>query len=170
MVRRRKDEPCERLRHGMRFDNIPRKALRWVNDNAEALKGGNPSVPDALNDRAADNWTVLFTLADLSGGEWPTKARQAAIALSGGNEALGLSGQLIVDIRDAFTAAGVDKLASKDLAERLAQIEGRPWAEFGKCRRPISANQLANLLRGFGVSSRVVRIGDDTPRGYPSIL
>jgi hypothetical protein len=27
-------------------------------------------------------------------------------------------------------------------------------------------NQLANLLRGFGVSSRTIRVGDSTAKGY----
>ncbi|HLX95938.1 MAG TPA: DUF3631 domain-containing protein [Verrucomicrobiae bacterium] len=168
MVRRRKDEPSERLGHGMRFEDVRRKALRFVNDNAEAIRNANPSLPDALNDRAADNWLPLLALADLAGGQWPAMARQAAIELSGGDdgESLGLNGQLLADIRDVFAAAAVDKLSSKDMAERLAQIEGRPWADYGKPRRPISSNQVANLLRGFGVSSRTVRIGDSTAKGY----
>jgi putative DNA primase/helicase len=168
MVRRRKDEPCERLRHGTRFEDIPQKALRFVNDHADAIRNGNPSLPDALHDRAADNWTPLLILADLAGGDWPAKARHAAVALSGGDdgESLGLNGQLLADIRDVFAVAGADRLASKDMAERLTQIEGRPWAEYGKQRRPISPNQLANLLRGFGVSSRTIRVGDSTAKGY----
>jgi putative DNA primase/helicase len=168
MVRRRKDEPCERLRHGTRFDDIPQKALKFVNDHTEVIRNSNPSPPDALHDRAADNWTPLLILADQAGGDWPAKARQAAVVLSGGDdgESLGLNGQLLADIRDVFAAAGADKLASKDMAERLAQIEGRPWAEFGKQRRPISPNQLANLLRGFGVLSRTIRVGDSTAKGY----
>ena len=168
MVRRRKDEPCERLRHRTRFDDIRRKALRFVNDHAEAIRNGNPSLPEALHDRAADNWTPLLVLADLAGADWPEKARQAALALSEGDDgvSLGLNGQLLADIRDVFAAARADKLASKDMAERLAQIEGRPWAEYGKQRRPISTNQLANLLRGFGVSPRTVRIGNGTSKGY----
>ena len=168
MVRRRKDEPCERLRHGTRFEDIPQKALRFVNDHVDAIRNGNPSLPDALHDRAADNWTPLLILADLAGGDWPAKARHAAVALSGGDdgESLGLNGQLLADIRDVFAVAGADRLASKDMAERLTQIEGRPWAEYGKQRRPISPNQLANLLRGFGVSSRTIRVGDSTAKGY----
>jgi len=168
MVRRRKDEPCERLRHGTRFDDIPRRALRFVNDHTESIKNGNPSLPETLNDRAADNWTPLLILADLAGGDWPAKALLAAVALSGGvdGESLGLNGQLLADIRDVFGAAGVDKLPSRDMADRLAKIEGRPWAEYGKQRRPISPNQLANLLRGFGVSPRTIRTGEATAKGY----
>ena len=168
MVRRRKDELCERLRHGTRFDDIPRKALRFVNDQTEAIRNGNPLLPDALHDRASDNWTPLLILADLAGGDWPAKARQAALALSGGDDgkSLEMTGQLLADIRDVFALVGVEKLASKDMAERLAQIDGRPWAEYAKQRRPISPYQLANLLRGFGVVSRTIRVGDTTAKGY----
>jgi putative DNA primase/helicase len=168
MTRRRKDEPCERLRYGMKFEDVRRKAIRFVDDHAEAIRGNNPSVPGALHDRAADNWTPLLVLADLAGGDWPAKAREAALELSGGEgaEALGANAQLLTDIHQVFGESGTDRIASKDLCERLASIEGRPWAEFGKNQKPISPNQLANLLREFGISSRGVRIGDATPRGY----
>src|SRR5262249_48812509 len=42
----------------------------------------------------------------------------------------------------------------------------RPWAEWGKHRRAISPNQLANQLRRFGIFPRGIRVGDETPRGY----
>ena len=41
------------------------------------------SVPDGLNDRAADNWEPLLAVADRAGGDWPERARKAAVALSG---------------------------------------------------------------------------------------
>jgi putative DNA primase/helicase len=168
MVRKRAGEPCERLRHGMTFDDIPRKALRWLQDHEADIRGCDPKIPDGLNDRAADNWTPLFVLADLAGGEWPERARKAALALSGGDdgEALGLTGQLLADVRGIFEAEKLSKIASKELAALLAGIEGRPWAEFGKHRKAISVNQLANLLRGFGVTSRTIRTGDTTSKGY----
>jgi len=168
MRRRLKSEPVERLRHGMQFTDIPRKAVRFVNDHAEAIRNGSPPTPEELNDRAADNWTPLLTLADLAGGDWPTLARQAALSLSGGDvgEGIGTGGQLLADIRDIFEAAGADRLASKDLAGQLAELEGRSWAEYGRARRPISPNQLANLLRDFKVFPKAVRIGDKTPKGY----
>ena len=33
----------------------------------------------------------------------------------------------------------------------LVAMEGRPWAEFGKARKPITKNRLAALLGGFHV-------------------
>jgi hypothetical protein len=168
MRRRRKNEAVERLRHGTRFEELRCKCIKFVADNAEAIQAANPTIPDALNDRAADNWTPLLVLADLAGGQWPKIARQAALELSGSEETetLGTNAQLLADICHVFDTMGMDRLASKTLCERLAEIEGRPWAEFGKNQKPISPNQLANLLREFGIASRGVRIGDATPKGY----
>lgn len=128
MRRRRKDEAAERLRHGTRFDDLRRKCARFIADNEASIRTANPNIPDALNDRATDNWTPLLALADLAGGEWPAKARQAALELSGsdGTETLGTNAQLLADIERTFSDAGIDRLASKELCERLADIEGRP--------------------------------------------
>jgi hypothetical protein len=52
------------------------------------------------------------------------------------------------------------------MAETLASIEGRPWAEWGKAKKPITKHQLAGLLKPFGISSDSVRIGTHTPKGY----
>jgi putative DNA primase/helicase len=178
MKRRRKDEPCERLRHRNRFDDIPRKALRFISDHRDAiLNADDPPVPAVLNDRAADNWTPLLVLADLAGGDWPTKARQVAVELSGDGESLG-DAQLILDIRNIFAGSGVDKMSSEEMAERLGQMEGRPWAEYGDRRRPITKNQLADLLRPFKIWSKTIRgkftkiepdgsrVTKDTAKGY----
>lgn len=36
------------------------------------------TVPDELNDRAADSWEPLLAIADAAGGRWPTRARGRA--------------------------------------------------------------------------------------------
>ena len=40
-----------------------------------------PDLPAAIADRDADVWEPLITCAALAGGEWPARARAAAIAL-----------------------------------------------------------------------------------------
>ena len=35
------------------------------------------------------------------------------------------------------------------LADALAAIEGGRWAEYGKARKPVTKNQLAQLLKGL---------------------
>ena len=52
------------------------------------------------------------------------------------------------------------------LVSELVQLEGRPWPEFGRSRKPITANGLARLLRPFGLHPATVRDGAETGRGY----
>jgi Protein of unknown function (DUF3631) len=68
--------------------------------------------------------------------------------------------------RGTWIKEDTDKIPSAKLADSLAAMEGRPWAEWGRQRKPISPNQLANQLHPFGISPQVVRIGNETPRGY----
>jgi|GEM_PF-856674 len=148
--------------------DVCRQLARWTDDAAPQLEALDPPLPESAFNRLADNWRPLFAVAHAAGGDWPARAVAAFNALTTGDDldAHGLGTTLLADLRDVFTAARVDRLASARLAEALAEIEGRPWAEFGKSRRPISANQLARLLRPFGVGSRNIRVGDDTPKGY----
>jgi len=48
----------------------------------------------------------------------------------------------------------------------LAQMEGRPWAEFGRNGKPITPSQLARQLHRFDVKPGKLRIADQTPNGY----
>ncbi|MBM3557418.1 MAG: DUF3631 domain-containing protein, partial [Alphaproteobacteria bacterium] len=63
-----------------------RQAARWADDNCAMLGNVNPIAPSALNDRAADNWYILFAIADRCGGDWPERAREAALALAANAE------------------------------------------------------------------------------------
>jgi hypothetical protein len=47
----------------------------------------------------------------------------------------------------------------------LTKREDRPWPE-NRGGRPITARQLAALLRPFGVAPKTVRRGRDTDKGY----
>ncbi len=168
MKRRQKGERVDRLRFRTRFDDLRRKCARFVADHADDIRTANPTTPEALNDRAADNWAPLSALADLAGGHWLETARQAALELSsdGESENLGTGPQLLADIRRVFHEEGTDRLRSQDVCDRLADMEGTPWPEWGKNRKPISKNQLAVKLADFGIKSRNVRIGYDVAKGY----
>src|SRR5439155_1048392 len=61
-----------------------REALAaWATTATGALRTAEPAVPDALHDRAAEAWEPLLAVADLAGGEWPSRARAAALELHG---------------------------------------------------------------------------------------
>ena len=69
-------------------------------------------MPNGIDDRNSDIWEALVTVADLAGGEWPERARVAAVALvtdsMAGQPSLGV--QLLRDLRAIF--AGHDRLTT----------------------------------------------------------
>ena len=71
----------------------------------------------------------------------------------------------MTDIRAIFAERGADRLASSDLVDELAAIEGRVWAEY-KSGKPISQNQLARALKPLGIAPEVARVGSKLARGY----
>jgi hypothetical protein len=181
MSRKRRDQNVNRLRQrdGADLKFLGRKAARWVHDNLEALRNANPEIPDGLDDRASDAWEPLFAIADRAGGEWPRRARKAALALSGEHvkEDDEIGARLLADIREIFAAHGPDiyetkdggNIASERLVAALVVREDRPWGEFGRERKPLSKNGLASLLRGYKIRPGTIRIGPgeaDTAKGY----
>jgi hypothetical protein len=79
---------------------------------------------------------------------------------------------LLGDIRDTFAKRAAnkvdpaDRIPSDDLVKALVGIEGRPWAELGKSRKPLTQNRLARLLKPLVIAPDSVRIEEKTPKGY----
>ena len=139
-----------------------RRAARWVADNLEALRQARAEVPSGISsDRARDNWRPLLAVADAAGGDWPARARRAALVLSGAEEeSLSTRGELLRDMRDLFEARGWPvALATADVLEYLHSLESRPWPEW-KHGRPMTPRALAGLLRPFKVEPRDHRLAD----------
>jgi len=67
--------------------------------------------------------------------------------------------QLLEDIRTV--CKGKIEMPSVDLVKSLLAIEGRPWAELGKSRKPLTQNKLARMLKGPGlnIAPKDVRTG-----------
>ena len=136
-----------------------------------AVAAADPVVPDQLGARQADVWRPLLAVADAIGGEWPQTARDAALALYGVAEEEGDYGLLMLeDVRQLFEIYGRDgKLPSATILEELGRREDRPWSEYGKSQKPITARGVASLLARFGVKPRNLRmIGNAGPvvKGY----
>jgi putative DNA primase/helicase len=152
------------------------KAARWALDNAHALRRAEPDIPDELtNARMRDNFRPLFAVANVVGGEWPTLVRQVAVAAAGFGVACRNSELLIQDIYAYVESSALtedDYIESSKLATFLHDIEDRPWAEYGRQRKPITPTGIAYLLKEFKTTSgyklRPVheRAGGTTWRGY----
>jgi hypothetical protein len=169
MTRKRSDEKVKRLRarDGRELQDLALKAARWAADNLNALERADPQgAPEQLHDREADAWSPLLAVADAAGGEWPERARKAAIELSVGEDAETTREMLLRDIRAAFDARKFDRLSSDDLVAYLTGLDDRPWPEINR-GKPLTKVSLAGLLKPFKIRSRTIRLGDGrTPKGY----
>jgi hypothetical protein len=144
-----------------------REALaRWTAAHLDALRTARPEIPDALDDRAADGWEPLLAIADAAGGDWPARARRAALVLSAGegreDDSLGV--RLLRDVRAVFH--GAERLSSANIVAALVADESAPWGDLrGKA---LDVRALARLLRRYRIKPHLMRMGgSDTPaRGY----
>ena len=159
MQRKMPSEKAERLRRRDSDEHaqLRRQCLRWANDNAKALEQAAPPALACLNDRACDLWEPLLAIAERAAGEWPERARAAALALSGAgaNEDDTRGNELLADVKKAFAACGLAELPTKALIAALCADPERPWAAYAK-REQITDRQLAKLLRPFGIVSVTV--------------
>jgi putative DNA primase/helicase len=110
-------------------------AARWAQDNLDRLRNLDASVPGQLHDRQADNWRALFNIADQVGGEWPAKARAAALAIEGAeseceNDSPTSGIRLLADCRMVFEDEGATELSAKEIIARLCALDETPWRDY----------------------------------------
>jgi hypothetical protein len=171
LERRTRDEPIERFR---RRDVAPEaEPLRdrladWCDPQLDELRRIRPHLPDELDDRAQDCWEPLLALAELAGGDWPERALNAALTLSGPearqDEDASLSARLLADIEQVFSANGAERFRTVDLIEELCKIEESPWGDwYGKT---ITPQTLSKFLRPFRIRTMPVWVGGETVKGY----
>ena len=133
-------------------EELRRKAARWAADNLDPVRDADPDVPGKLHDRAADNWRILFSIADRCG--WGERARRAALVLSGSGEDEDTPAlMLLADCRDVFDNWRQSTIAPRELAAQLMDMEGRPWSDW-RMGKPISERSVGRLLSPFGIKSR----------------
>jgi hypothetical protein len=172
VIRMRRRAPGERVQpYRTRRDAPPLNALRerlggWVRAHLGELHHATPAMP--LEDRAADTWEPLVAVADLAGGDWPTRARSAATLMTAAEaqqeEDASASVRLLGDLREVFGAD--DALYSTTILDRLHKLEDAPWGDW--YGRLLTTRDLAKLLRPYQVESKNVREhGTGAPRkGY----
>jgi hypothetical protein len=135
----------------------------------------DPPMPEKLRNRTADNWRPLLSIADACSPEWGTAAREAAVALSAGQDE-DLSVLLLADIRNIFRRAAADRLSSAIVVSELVALPEGQWSEWRGPRsnqmpRKLSQGALAMMLAPFGIKPKTIwppRRGtaDKSARGY----
>jgi putative DNA primase/helicase len=148
------------------FVTLRRKLTRWAADNLAALKAAHPAMPD-LNNRAAMNWELLLAIAELAGGDWPKRARKAAIKLGRERREASEGKRLLAAFFDMFVQHGA-VLTSAEVVLLLTADGDSEWADFRGRGHPITKRQVALLLDPHGIHPEVIRssAGRKAERGY----
>jgi Protein of unknown function (DUF3631) len=165
MKRRADGEPVEKFRRReIEPDvNLLRECMtEWSEEHLDALAALRPDIPEELGDRAADYWEPLLAIADLAGGDWPERARHAAVRLSATPHETAMSPgvRLLEAIRIVLASKRESQIGSVELARAVNDTETWPGND------PINARELAARLRAYDIQPRLLRHGNEVFRGY----
>jgi hypothetical protein len=158
-------EPYRRRVHENGGHALRDKIAAWAADVEEGIGDPWPHMPESVTDRNADIWESLIAIAEMAGGEWPQRARKAAVALvaesKGTTPSLGI--RLLADLRLVFGDA--EHMSTESIIKSLCGLDEAPWGDVrGK---PIDARGIANRLGVYGIKSKNVRLdGNRVPKGY----
>lgn len=124
-----------------------------------------PDLPEGIEDRDADIWEPLLTVADAAGGHWPDTARAAAVAIVAKSKekpaTLGI--RLLADIRKVI--GGRDRITTAELLDALHGLENGLWGSIKG--EPIDSRFLARTLGKYEIpTNNTIRIDAGTAKGY----
>jgi hypothetical protein len=161
MKRRREGEtvhPYRLRRDGPMLNDLRDRLVAWADTVREQAGETYPELP--IDDRAADVWEPLVSVADLVGGAWPQLARDAAVALvksaAEDDTARSPKLQLLVDIRAVFDTRF---MKSDELCSKLRALSESPWEQL-----ELNPSRLGGRLREYSIKTRHTE--DKSRRGY----
>lgn len=131
------------------FATLRRQLARWSGDNASALKNARPLYPANFNNRLQVNWRLLLAVAELAGGQWPKKAREAAehISRTARKPSLGL--QLLAAMQKMFV--GRAEITSEEIVTQLRSDLDSIWVDY-RGKGQITQRQVADLLEQYDIT------------------
>jgi hypothetical protein len=160
-------DPCRTRRDAPPLHDLRDRLASWARAHLQELQHAAPAMP--LEDRAADTWEPLVAIADLAGGDWPARAREAAATMTQAEaqqeEDTAAGVRLLADLRQVVQPADAEALYTSTILDALHQLEDAPWADW--YGHPLATRELAKLLRPYQVESKNIREHGGAPRkGY----
>jgi hypothetical protein len=169
LKRRAPDEQIARWKGHRRVDqdaaSLRQRLEAWASANTNTLDTAEPEPVEQLGDRAAECWEPLLAIADLAAGDWPQRARSAALVLSAG-EATDETSHGVLLLAAMRHAIGDRANIATD--ELLTAINVNAELPFGGWHdgRGVGPHFLAKHLGAYKIKPKSIRVGDKTPRGY----
>jgi hypothetical protein len=172
MVRRAPHEAVERFRRLQvknKTEPLRRQLEAWALANEARVREAylRAEPPAWMNDRAADNWAVLWSIVQVAAPDRLADLGASARALEGDGldpdrESAGV--RLLADLRRVFEDRRAEWLRTEVILEDLRADPEAPWG--GWKGRGLTAEGLARILRRYGARSEQRRVGDRVVRGY----
>ncbi len=165
MKRRRGGEKVQQFRdrlHRPEGQQLQALIARWA---ASVGTLDYPELPDGVEDRDADVWEPLLMVADVAGGSWPARAREACLTFIADKpeSSVSLGVRLLADLK-AIWPEDAATLPTSDILRALCELDEAPWADlYGEGLKP---RKLAQLLGDYDIKSHDVWTGFGSRKGY----
>ena len=141
-----KVEPWRRRIHAPEAEGLRDQLAVWAEGALGRVIDTWPEMPPGVNDRVADVWEALLAVADVAEGNWPARARAAAVAFvterKDSSPSLGV--RLLSDFCSVFAEA--DKAWTDDILAKLHALDDAPWGDLGVSRSATSGSQGCSTL------------------------
>ncbi|MEI7717961.1 MAG: DUF3631 domain-containing protein, partial [Mycobacterium sp.] len=165
---REKVEPWRSRINGQEAEKLRARLEQWA-ANAQGAIIGWPDMPEGVEDRNADVWEALLSVADLAGGHWPNTAREAAVAAVADSmedrESLGVL--LLRDMRTVFTIHRLDRISSSFALAQLNSMDEAPWSTVSRDGKALNPRGLSQRLGRYSIKSTNIRNHDGkVAKGY----
>ncbi|MEU9204295.1 DUF3631 domain-containing protein [Streptomyces sp. NPDC048332] len=171
-ARNEKAEPFRARLHEAEGHALRERLAQWADQVRDDIAGRWPQMPEGVTDRPADVWEPLLSVADAAGGTWPDRARTACMELVNAARAddkgsVGI--RLLTDLRD-HVMAGIDRMPTVAILDRLCALDEAPWADMGG--RPLDSRSLSKMLGEYmtldntPVKARNIKTAGSVLKGY----
>jgi hypothetical protein len=174
MQRKAKAEHVEKFKHRdvePEAEPLRERIAEWAEEYGRAVEDARPVMPDGLSDRMEEGCEPLVAIADLLGcGE---EARAALVELLAGDrldthESMRM--RLLRDLDQIWSAAEqrigkrILGIHTHVLISQLWKLDTAPWLTY--YGRGLSAKDIADLLKQYGIESKQVKYLGKSAKGY----
>lgn len=147
-------EPYRERQNGSELEVTRDRLAAWARTAASRIGNPWPDMPEGITDRPADVWEPLLAVADAAGGEWPSLARQAAVAIvrEATERPASLGIRVLADVRRIFAKDDRQRIPSSELLHELIGLDDAPWSDLGG-KGPIDSRFLGRTFEPYDIRS-----------------
>lgn len=149
---------------GEKCIDIRRQVLRWRTDLRDKILRSTAEPDNVGNDRAVDNWSPLYAVAECISPAWASSCDRSYRTLTVAQEPE-LQTELLRDIRETFQTYTDNRIPSQELVKLLCKNPDWVWRQC-KNGGPLDPREMAKMLAPYGIKPKPNRKGDKTVRGY----